>query len=421
MLSEYYKSQGKALPSVQERAGIYSSLGLGGGYSGTADQNNALEAKLRAGSTQNTNVTTAPQTNVSNPPATTTPQIQTPQPSSGGSYDLNAIVDAMMGKGYNNRAEAEAVAKGDPARFAREYLGVSAPSGGTGSSGTAEPTINLEQKYNELLAGSGVSEIQKQAEAKQAEIDQLEKEAADERAKIGENPFLSEAALNGRIAKIDKKLNEKTAVLAKELGNLQGSIQSKKDEVNNKLGLTVQQFNLDKATRQENLQNFNNLLASKALVGATPADIATLAAQTGLAPSFIQSAISQSQIKEPQIITQTDDNGNVSIISIDKSTGDVLKTVSAGKVGKADNSGGGGSSTATLKTSFLTDADSVKGQSIDGTWVGQFPQLVMKYAPMMSLDDIYKMYLTTPLGKKYGTPTENPADIKSLYDQARGQ
>jgi len=40
---------------------------------------------------------------------------------SGG--DMNTLVDAMMGKGYNNRAEAEAVAKGDFDRYWKEYVG----------------------------------------------------------------------------------------------------------------------------------------------------------------------------------------------------------------------------------------------------------------------------------------------------------
>ena len=39
---------------------------------------------------------------------------------SGG--DMNTLVDAMMGKGYNNRAEAEAVAKGDFDRYWKEYV-----------------------------------------------------------------------------------------------------------------------------------------------------------------------------------------------------------------------------------------------------------------------------------------------------------
>lgn len=417
-LFDYYKSIGQALPSVQERAKTYESLGLGsaGTYTGLATQNNALESKLRAGSVQNNNVATPPTINAPAPGGTNPPQ------PSNNNYDLNAIVDAMMGKGYNNRAEAEAVAKGDPARFAREYLGVSSPGGGSSAGGTpagGSSSINLEQKYKDLIAGSGISDIQKQVDDKNAEIAKLEKEAADQRATIGENPFLSEAALSGRIAKIDKKLKEKTDTLNNEISTLSGQITGKKGEINDQLGLTVQQFNIDKATRSENLQNFNNLLSSKALVNATAADIATLAQQTGLAPSFIQSAIQQSQIKEPQIITQTDDNGNVSIISIDKSTGDILKTVSAGKVGK-DTSSGGGSTATTVKANFSADADSVTGQSIDGVWVGQFPQLVLKYAPYMSLEEIYKMYLTTTLGKKYGSPKENPADIKALYDQARG-
>lgn len=56
--------------------------------------------------------------------------------------DLGRIVDAMMSSGYNNRAEAEAVAKADINRFGNEYM----PSGGSSSSnigvGSNNPSVS---------------------------------------------------------------------------------------------------------------------------------------------------------------------------------------------------------------------------------------------------------------------------------------
>lgn len=46
-LAEYYKSQGQALPSVQDRAGEFEKYGLGAGYAGTAEQNTKLLEALR--------------------------------------------------------------------------------------------------------------------------------------------------------------------------------------------------------------------------------------------------------------------------------------------------------------------------------------------------------------------------------------
>lgn len=51
-LNEYYNQIGQRLPSVSERANLYSQLGLGGSYSGTASQNAAL---LRALESQSSN------------------------------------------------------------------------------------------------------------------------------------------------------------------------------------------------------------------------------------------------------------------------------------------------------------------------------------------------------------------------------
>ena len=47
-LFEFYKSQGKPLPSVAERAPLAAQYGIAG-YAGTAEQNNALLAKLQSG------------------------------------------------------------------------------------------------------------------------------------------------------------------------------------------------------------------------------------------------------------------------------------------------------------------------------------------------------------------------------------
>ena len=48
-LYDYYTGLGQALPSTTARASLYSSNGLGSGYTGTAQQNTALLAKLQAG------------------------------------------------------------------------------------------------------------------------------------------------------------------------------------------------------------------------------------------------------------------------------------------------------------------------------------------------------------------------------------
>lgn len=76
---------------------------------------------------------------------------------------------------------------------------------------------------------------------------------------------------------------------------------------------------------------------------------------------------------------------------------------------------------ASARAGFLEEAKTIKGQNIAGTWVGEFPLLVQKYAPVMSLEAIYRLYNDSELGRKYGTPSEDPVEIKRIYDRARGK
>ncbi len=62
----------------------------------------------------------------------------------------------------------------------------------------------------------------------------------------------------------------------------------------------------------------------------------------------------------------------------------------------------------------------MEGYNADnGTWIGQFPQLVQQFAPYMTLTQIYNKYISSPLGQKYGKPIEKAADIKAIYDYYR--
>lgn len=88
------------------------------------------------------------------PISTTLPQFDVQQEErprrSFGEGDLNSIVDAMMSRGYNNRAEAEAVAKGDLNRFGNEYMPSGGSSGGSNNSNNSNnnqqssPTSNYQ-------------------------------------------------------------------------------------------------------------------------------------------------------------------------------------------------------------------------------------------------------------------------------------
>lgn len=83
------------------------------------------------------------------PISTTLPQFQVQESKPSRTYgegDLGSIVDSMMSKGYNNRAEAEAVAKSDINRFGNEFL----PTGGSISNlGVGSNQPSTQQSSNE--------------------------------------------------------------------------------------------------------------------------------------------------------------------------------------------------------------------------------------------------------------------------------
>src|SRR3990167_4104626 len=87
-LFEYYSSKGQALPSVQQRAPLYESSGLGSAtsYTGTAAQNTALLGKLLGGTPQ------------SAPASTPTPSFESTQQVTSYLNNFQSSLSGVSGK-----------------------------------------------------------------------------------------------------------------------------------------------------------------------------------------------------------------------------------------------------------------------------------------------------------------------------------
>lgn len=137
--------------------------------------------------------------------------------------------------------------------------------------------------------------------------------------------------------------------------------------------------------------------------------ISKLEMQSGLPVGFMQTIK-----KDPKSdIIFTNSNNGVTQVGIRNADG----TISVQSYG-TPNSGGG--SLEGSKQALMNDAADTKPYNAGGVSIGIFPQLVQKYAPYMSLQDIYRAYGASSTGQQYGTPTEDPTDIKMIYDRARG-
>lgn len=92
----------------------------------------------------------------------------------------------------------------------------------------------------------------------------------------------------------------------------------------------------------------------------------------------------------------TDENGN-------------FKVISTGLKASSNST----SDSKTSSASFKNDASLSVAMN--------FPDLVEKYASIMSLEEIYKAYLNSEMGKEYGTPTEDKKVMQLVYKVARGE
>lgn len=290
-------------------------------------------------------------------------------------------------------------------------VGGGAATGGGGGFGLGtggESTIDLQGQYKNLTKEAGISGLEE-------EFSNIEKAFIEAKGKSNDNPFLSEATRVGREAKLQKLFDERTA-------NIRGDIATKKADVETQLNLKLKQFDINSQQAKQGLDQLNALISMGALTNASGEDIANLTRSTGISSNLIRNAVQTSKQAnvQPKLITSTDASGNVVVSTIDANTGTLINQQSLGSVGKGfAPKTGSASTTANIKDQFVEDTESLQWRNIGGQMWGQFPQLIQKYAPTMSLEKIYSTYMTSPFGKKWGSPKESRAEIKELYDFSR--
>lgn len=211
---------------------------------------------------------------------------------------------------------------------------------GFGGSGGVPASIDLNKMYESAMTAPEITDLEKQL---------ADKEAAYSTAttNINDNPYYSEGTRTGHIAKLNT-----TYQIDKE--NLVGQIAQKKADVQTKLNIATQQYNIENQEYQNNIQRLNLLISSGALLNASGTDIAQVALATGLSTSMvksIQNKMKSDQIK-PTVINSEDANGNVTVAVIDANTGNLISQRSLGKIGKGSSSGSSSSTDAKMEAKF---------------------------------------------------------------------
>lgn len=203
--------------------------------------------------------------------------------------------------------------------------GVGAGGAGLGGAGVglgvaATPPINLPSIYQNLYNAAGISDLEKQLADKANAFNSASSE-------INDNPYLSESNRVGRVQKLQTDYNNDTKALEDKIATSKADIQTQLD-------LQTKQFDINSQSAQQAMSQFNSLLSSGALSGASGQDIANLTQATGLSSTMIQAAISAQTAKDQKTqVMSFDDGTNQGFVVINPDTGQIIskQTIGASK------------------------------------------------------------------------------------------
>lgn len=167
-----------------------------------------------------------------------------------------------------------------------------------------------------------------------ADIDEKKKARDIAVAKINDNPFYSEATRVGKINQINQQADA-------EIGTLQEGLNQLISDAEIRYNIATQQYNVEQDRYKNALSQLNLLIDTGAISNLNPADLAELAKETGLTVDMLKQIQLQTAEKgsgiSPQVITQTDNDGNVTAVVIDKNTGNIINKQNLGQIGEQDN------------------------------------------------------------------------------------
>lgn len=350
--------------------------------------------------------TPSPTTTMASPTPTGQPATQptgTPQAGSGPRSASDLIASGYYG--YRGWGDTEALADFK----ATGGAGKGGPVGGSGgASGMptlgAAPTIDIQAITNSAY---NTPEIQ----AAQKAIDDRSAALAKASAEINDNPFYSEATRVGKQRSLTDQANNDIKVQQEKLATL-------KSDAAIKVNAATNQYNINNESYKQSLNTFFSLANAGGLSGASADDLSKFAISTGIPMSFLTSIQTQAKAKDnpPQLISSTDNSGQVTITAVDKNTGNIINQVTAGNVGKGDKPGKNNTPTvAETKAQYSAWAqeDAKSGKTLQ--------DLISYYGVSggLTVDEIYRIYNSTG----YYRDASNPSGVakETLAQAKQGQ
>jgi hypothetical protein len=281
------------------------------------------------------------------------------------------------------------------------------PSGASGYSMPTQPTIDLQATYDKAYNTPEITSAQAEVNAADQKILAAQKARDEATAINNDNPFYSEATRVGKINQINEKYNADLTTMQNEKNLAAGKLAQLKSDAEIKINLAMKQYDINNQQYQDQLKQFNALLSAGALVNAAPEDIAAYATAVGMPYAMIAGVVAQQKKEEikPQMITSTDDNGNVTATIIDTATGDVIKQTSLGTIagGSSGTGGIGNKNVNSLKKDVAN-------------WM-TLEQLAQKYVGIIDQNTVVSVYNTfhSQKGDTWGTAKQNQQQLNELF------
>jgi len=249
-----------------------------------------------------------------------------------------------------------------------------------------QPTIDVQSIYNQAFKTPEIDTANKSVSDVQAEIDTTTNAYNEAKAIINDNPLYGYASMRGKEDKLSKKFNDDLNRLQNKKAIEQDNLAKLKADAEIKVNLAMKQYDINNQAYKDQLSLFNTLLDAGALNNASGTDIASYAAATGIPTSMIQSIIDKQKKDEikPQVITSTDDAGNMTVAVIDSYTGTVISKSSLGKIGKADQP---------TKPTTQETSTAIKTQAMQDARSGLTLEDMFKiYTGFLTGNEIYSIY-----------------------------
>lgn len=260
------------------------------------------------------------------------------------------------------------------------------------SSGAGKPSIDLQGTYDKLFKTPEIDTLTGAVNGVQNQILERQKKLADAEAIINDNPFYSEGTRVGRVAKLQDRAQRDIDTISKQGQLYQNQLATAKAGAETQMNLALKQYDISRQEYQDNMNKFNTLLSSGAIANASPQDIAQLSISTGMSPSMINAIIktqkdqASANAVKPQVLTSTDDNGNVTFSVIDANSGKIINQSSLGQIDKKTKQTGSGASAAEKKeekerTAFYSAIDAGLKKLQSGTSWGQVWNMIRAQFP----------------------------------------